>query len=188
MTVVDRDAIRTALGAVAELLEYPTRDPRPPLARLLARVGPRVAKDLDRFAAFALGAPQHEREELHTTTFDLSPVCPPYVGHHLCGESPVRGLFLARLAGVYAAHGFSPSDGELPDHVATALRFAATAHGKDRDDLVQDGLVPAVAKMREALRGRANPYRHLLAGLQRLLAEELASRQRPVPTAEEATP
>lgn len=186
--MVDRDDLRTALGAVAELLEYPTRDPRPPLARVLARVGPRVARDLDRFATFALGATQHEREELHTTTFDLSPICPPYVGHHLCGESPVRGLFLARLAGVYAAHGFTPSDGELPDHLATALRFAATAHGRDRDDLVQDGLVPAVAKMREALRGRTNPYRHLFAALQRLLAEELASRPRPVSTVQEVTP
>lgn len=185
--MVDRDALRAALAAAAELLEYPSRDPRPPLARVLARVSPRIARELDRFAAWALGAPQEAREELHTTTFDLSPLCPPYVGHHLCGESPVRGLFLSRLAGVYAAHGFVPPPGELPDHLATALRFAAAAHGRDRDDLVEDGLVPAVAKMREALRGRANPYRYLLGGVQRLLAEEIASRLRAVP-AEEITP
>jgi nitrate reductase delta subunit len=185
--MVDRDAIRTSLAGIAELLEYPTRDPRPPLARVLARVGPRIARDLDRYAAWALGTTQHEREELHTTTFDLSPLCPPYVGHHLCGESPVRGLFLARLAGVYAAHGFRPPGGELPDHVASALRFASAAHGRDRDELVEDGLVPAVAKMRETLRGRANPYRYLLAGLQRLLAEDLASRPRSVESSKEVT-
>lgn len=186
--MVDRDALRLALAGVAELFDYPSRDPRPPLACVLARVSARTARELDRFAAWALSTPQDAREELHTTTFDLSPLCPPYVGHHLCGESPSRGLFLSRLAGVYAAHGFVPTAGELPDHVATALRFAAAAHGRDRDELVEDGLVPAVAKMREALRGRPNPYRHLLGGLQRLLEEEIASRPRAIPQAEEVTP
>ncbi|HYG67805.1 MAG TPA: molecular chaperone TorD family protein [Anaeromyxobacteraceae bacterium] len=186
--MVDRDAIRIALAAIAELLEYPSRDPRPPLARVLARVGPRVGRDLDRFAGWALGTAQHDREELYGTTFDLAPICPPYVGHHLVGESPLRGVFLARLAGVYAAHGFVPPPGELPDHLATALRFAATAHGRDRDVLVEDGLVPAIAKMREALRGRPNPYRHLLAGVQRLLEAEVASRPRPVPAEKEVAP
>jgi nitrate reductase delta subunit len=188
--VTDRDAIRIALGAYGELLAYPSQDLRPAIARALARVSTRTARPLHPFAEWAIATPAAAREELYGTTFDLDPVCAPYVGHHLCGESPVRGLFLARLAGVYAAHGFAAPQGELPDHLAIVLRFVARAHGKDRDDLVTDGLVPAVAKMREALRGRPNPYRQLLTSLARLLAEaEEASRAAaPLARAEEVTP
>lgn len=186
--MTDRDAVRLALGALAELLDYPVGDPRPPLARALERVNARTARALDRFAAWALRTPAPEREEHYTATFDLSPDCPPHVGHHLCGEHPTRGAFLARLAGVYAAHGFAAAPDELPDHLSTVLRFVAAAHGRDRDALVDDGLVPAVAKMRAALRGRASPYRHLLAGLERLLEEERAVRLGEAPRPEEATP
>jgi nitrate reductase delta subunit len=113
-------------------------------------------------------------QELYTATFDLGPACAPYLGTHLLGEdSPVRGPLLATLAELHAAEGFRPRE-ELQDHVAEVLGFVAMARpGPARDDLVRDGLLPALAKMIEALPD-ANPYREPLAAA-RAAAEPLVA-------------
>jgi nitrate reductase delta subunit len=107
-------------------------------------------------------------QELYSTTFDLDPACAPYVGHHLCGDSPRRGTFMARLADVYRQDGFAGAgaQGELPDHVAVVLRYlAAVPTGAERQALLEDGLVPALDRMLSAPLDDDNPYRSLLAAL-----------------------
>jgi nitrate reductase delta subunit len=157
------------LAAFAELLEYPARDPVPAARRcrdLLARRG--AARHLDHFLDRAGRARPHEMEELYSTTFDLDPACAPYVGHHLCGDSPRRGTFMARLADVYRQDGFAGAgaQGELPDHVAVVLRYlAAVPTGAERQALLEDGLVPALDRMLSAPLDDDNPYRSLLAAL-----------------------
>lgn len=162
-----------ALADFAEILSYPGpgADPAAAARRCLDRVADHEARALlARFLARAEQAGPHEMEELFTSTFDLRPASAPYVGHQLCGESPQRGAFLARLAEVYQEEGFRP-EGELPDHLSVVLRFLATARpGPAREDLLTDGLVPALERMLAELADPENPYRAVLAALRAALA------------------
>jgi nitrate reductase delta subunit len=166
----DDARMRETLGAIGELLRYPCGGAAEAARRALelGRGTPAEAA-LARFAERAGAADAAALEELYTSTFDLDPACVPYVGHQLVGESPVRGPFLAELMGVYARCGYRPRQ-ELGDHVAEVLGYLAVAPaGPDRDDLVRDGLLPALEKMVEALRDRENPYLGLLVAVQSTL-------------------
>jgi nitrate reductase delta subunit len=158
------------LDAFASLLSYPSFDPAPVArwcAGLLSGRG-ESSRHLARFLARAESAGPHEMEELYSSTFDLDPACAPYVGHHLCGESPQRGVFMARLADVYRKDGFRDGrpGGELPDHLSVVLRYLAEVpSGPDRQALLEDGLVPALDRMLASPLDPENPYRSLLAAL-----------------------
>lgn len=170
MTALER---RTQLlDAFAELLSYPAADPAPAARRcreLVLRRG--AAEGLDRFLARAARAGAHGLEEAYSSTFDLEPSCAPYVGHHLCGDGPQRGLFLARLVEVYRQDGFAGGGGELPDHLAVVLRYlAATPAGEARQALLEDGLVPALDRMLAALEDPDAVYRPVLAALREEVA------------------
>jgi nitrate reductase delta subunit len=157
-----------ALGDFAELLSYPEADPASTARRCRERVVARARKHLDAFVDRAERAPRHALEEAFSAAFDLEPACAPYVGYHLCGDGPLRGQFLAELAGVYTAAGFTPPGptAELPDHLAVVLRFlAGTPGGEARDALLEDGLAPALERMLGAFGGSDNPYRFVLAAL-----------------------
>src|SRR5512133_1479081 len=134
----------------AELLSYPTQG----IEAVAEAVGaPRFFQD----------ASLTELQESYTVAFDLQPACAPYFGHHLLGEdSPLRGPLLAKLAEIYGAQGFRPRD-ELGDHVAEVLRFLSIAPASAaRDDLVRDGLLPALRKMVDGFEGEGHPYREVL--------------------------
>lgn len=63
-----------------------------------------------------------EWEKLYTSTLDLNPVSPPYVGYMIWGDHYARGEFLARLNRDMRAAGVD-LDGELPDHLVPVLRY-----------------------------------------------------------------
>jgi nitrate reductase molybdenum cofactor assembly chaperone NarJ/NarW len=160
---------RQVFEAFADLLSYPSTDPAAAARRCRELVGSRgSAGHLDRLVARAEAARPHELEEVYSSTFDLDPACAPYVGHHLCGEGPRRGVFMARLADVYRQDGFDGGSlpGELPDHISVVLRYlAAVPAGASRQALLQDGLVPALDRMLEAPLDPGNFYRSVLAAL-----------------------
>ncbi|MFT3914525.1 MAG: nitrate reductase molybdenum cofactor assembly chaperone [Anaeromyxobacteraceae bacterium] len=162
-----RPVSNRALGAFAELLTYPVRDPADVARECLGLVArPEATRRLERFATVAAAAGPHELEERYSEAFDLDPACPPYLGHHLCGESPRRGAFMARLAGVYRDDGFADDSGELPDHLAVVLRYlAAVPAGASRDALLADALRPALDRMAESLRESSNPYASVIDAL-----------------------
>lgn len=162
------------LQAFADLLSYPATDPAPAARRCRELVGAGDAADhLSRFVARAEAARPHEMEEIYSSTFDLDPACAPYVGHHLCGEGPRRGVFMAKLADVYRQDGFEggASQGELPDHLVVVLHYlAAVPSGHSRQALLRDALVPALDKMLEAPLDPDNVYRSVLAALREEVA------------------
>ncbi|MGC4001348.1 MAG: nitrate reductase molybdenum cofactor assembly chaperone [Anaeromyxobacter sp.] len=171
MTAPDRQ--RQLLGAFAELLAYPAADPAPAARRCRELLGPRAGSRLDAFVARAEQARPHELEELYSATFDLEPACAPYVGHHLCGEGPQRGVFMARLVGVYRQDGFDDATPgrELPDHLTVVLRYLASAPaGPSRQALLEDGLVPALDRMLAAPPAPDDAYRAVLAALREEVA------------------
>jgi nitrate reductase molybdenum cofactor assembly chaperone NarJ/NarW len=114
-----------------------------------------------------------QMQELYTSTFDMQPVCYPYVGYQLFGESYKRGAFMARLNGAYHASGYS-AETELPDHICVILRFLGLEIARAEDDfgnaLVREGLIPALEKMADVLKQTDNPYHHVVAALLFLLA------------------
>jgi len=162
------------LAGFAELMVYPAGDPGPAARLCLGLVRDRdAAAELSAFLARADRARPHELEELYSATFDLDPACAPYLGHHLCGDGPLRGTFLARLAEVYRTDGFpvAAPDGELPDHLAVVLRYlAVVASGPGRQALLEDALVPALDKMLAALQDPLNPYRSVLSAMRKEVA------------------
>jgi len=172
MLAVDRQ--QQLFSAFADLLTYPAADPASAARRCHGLVRARdSAAALEAFVNHAERAGPHQLEELYAATFDLDPSCAPYLGHHLCGDGPRRGTFLARLAEVYRQDGFAmaAADGELPDHVVVVLRYlAAVAEGADRRALLEDALVPALDKMLTTLEDPTNVYRSVLSALRKEVA------------------
>jgi nitrate reductase molybdenum cofactor assembly chaperone NarJ/NarW len=158
----------------AALLEYPT----PALARQvnacldsLNPVQPAAAEELTQFQSSLQQHSQAQIEELYTRTFDMQPVCYPYIGYQLFGESYKRGAFMARLVEGYRLNGFDAGK-ELPDHVSVVLRFLAHSPEAWKSDfgqpLLLEALLPALEKMAQALAG--NPYQAILSALLLFLA------------------
>jgi nitrate reductase delta subunit len=174
---------RRLCGAFAELLSYPGGGVAEVArrARVLAREGAddgAAADDeatdaLSRFCGHVESSDVRALQELYTSAFDLQPACAPYVGHQLLGEdSPLRGPFLAKLAEIYRGEGFTPRE-ELGDHVAEVLRFLATGRGGlAREELLHDGLVPALRRMIETFQDERHPYRDLLVAVRGNLRAE----------------
>jgi nitrate reductase molybdenum cofactor assembly chaperone NarJ/NarW len=156
----------------AELCSYPTADLASTVAAcsaLLRKDYPESASSLEHFAGFLHAQLPARLEEIYTATFDLQPVCHPYVGYQLCGESQQRAMFLMQLNRLYLSYGFVPGV-ELPDHLSTLLRFIGTRAPLDcRRELIEDGLLPALAKMLEGPDSLAHPYSAPLQALRSFL-------------------
>ncbi len=132
-------------------------------AEALAADHPAAAARLARFAAFALGSGEGALEEAYTRAFDVAPLASPYLGDQLFGATAERSALLAGLRELGRGAGID-AGAELPDHVAEVLRLAAAPIPADvRDDLLRDGLVPALAKMHAALEEARHPWADVLA-------------------------
>jgi nitrate reductase molybdenum cofactor assembly chaperone NarJ/NarW len=164
----------------AELLEYPTpalSQQARACAERLRKLNSQAATPLDGFCHSIQELPTSQMEELYTCTFDVQPVCYPYIGYHLYGESYKRGAFMAQLNEDYHKHGFSAGN-ELPDHVAIVLRFLAQGplgrNGDFGQALLREGLVPTLGKMSKALGDQTgNPYMAVISALLLVLTEEM---------------
>jgi len=108
-------------------------------------------------------------QELFTTTFDMQPVCYPYIGFHLYGESYKRGAFMAQLNEAYHGIGYS-AEQELPDNLSVILRFigfdSENRYTEFSQALLSDGVLPALEKMLKVFgEGSENPYFAILSAL-----------------------
>ena len=112
-----------------------------------------------------------EREEIFTRTFDLSPVCTPYVGIHLFGEENYkRGELMSHLNESYHKVQYS-STGELPDHLGVLLPYAAQTSEEEFRSLVEFCLLGPIARMIQKL-GDKNAYEVFLETIQAVLKKE----------------
>jgi nitrate reductase delta subunit len=147
-----------ALALLGRLLTYPRAD----FDEILAQAQDALdSLPLLAFRGALATLSPDQREELYTATFDVTPRCVPYVSIHLFGEENFkRGEFMAALHSQYDQAGFDPG-GELPDHLAILLGYAATLDEPARRELVEFCLLGPAAKIIQAL-PVGHPYRYLL--------------------------
>jgi nitrate reductase delta subunit len=153
---------------LAAILEYPTSflwEHLEGCIHILAASHDGAADLLRRFKSFLEQTPISEMEEIYTRTFDLQPLCFPYVGYHLFGEDTRRGMFMVKLKERYRFYDFSPGN-ELPDHLAVMLRFLARLEeGEESGELVRACIIPSLEKMIRGFGDRENAYRLVMEAL-----------------------
>ncbi len=116
-------------------------------------------------------------EEAFTGTFDLQAHCHPYIGYQLCGESQQRTLFMIKLQELYKQHDFD-SGNELPDHLTELLRFIGSISDQAcRQEIIEDGLLPALEKITGGIESDGHPYMALLHALQHFLSETVTDEE-----------
>ncbi|MBL1077027.1 nitrate reductase molybdenum cofactor assembly chaperone [Nocardia sp. 2] len=93
-------------------------------------------------------------------TFDHRKRFSPYLTWFAHGDTRKRGMALLRFKQVYRDHGLLIDDGELPDHLAVVLEFAA-AHPKTGQQLLIEHRA-GVEVMRLALRDAGSPWTGVL--------------------------
>lgn len=165
------------LRAFADLLDYPTPQVHQQAEACLSELQaiPEAAQSLEMFQCGIANLSLECLQELYTVTFDMQPLCYPYVGYHLFGESYKRGAFMAQLNETYHAHDFCPQQ-ELPDHLPVALRYLGLEAARREEDfgsaLIVEVILPALTKMCQAFNQQTeNPYASLLSALQVALAQ-----------------
>lgn len=137
----------------------------------LERLNSAAAAPMASFAVALQGRSAAEMEELYTSTFDLQPSCHPYVGYQIFGEGQQRTLFLVHLQQLYRQHDYSACS-ELPDHLTTILDFIGSLSDQDcAQELIRDGLLPALEKISAELDATDNPYLPLMEAIQHFLEE-----------------
>jgi nitrate reductase molybdenum cofactor assembly chaperone NarJ/NarW len=139
------------LGLFADILDYPA----PGLARkaaecaaLISAAQPEAGALLESFRGFAEENSLGKLQEVYSGFFDLNSICHPYVGYQLFGENYKRSVFLIGLKKAYRDEGFEATASDIPDRLSIVLRFVAHSKGGEEiDDLLNRGLLPALARM-----------------------------------------
>lgn len=168
-----KDSTASLFDSFAALLEYPSSDVDEETQRcleLMKSINPEAAEMFEKFSNAVEGNSLQRMQELFTTTFDMQPVCYPYVGFHLYGESYKRGAFMAQLNEAYHGIGYS-TEQELPDNLAVILRFigfdSENRYSEFSQALISDGVLPSLEKMLKVFgEGSENPYFGILSALQ----------------------
>jgi nitrate reductase molybdenum cofactor assembly chaperone NarJ/NarW len=171
-----KDPTSILYGLFADLLDYPTLATSLKAGHCYERLQqsqPDVAPLLESFYHALEQRSLGQMQELFTTTFDMQPVCYPYIGYQLFGESYKRGAFMAQLNEAYHAFDYS-AEQELPDQLSAILRFLSLDAGNRQSDFCQslrnEGLIPALEKMLKTFGEQSeNPYFRLLSALQLFL-------------------
>ncbi|SFO92203.1 nitrate reductase molybdenum cofactor assembly chaperone [Actinomadura madurae] len=129
------DAQLAAAWQVASLLlGYPDEQllaRRPLLRRAVAGLPAPVAEPLGRVLDHLDATAPQDLAADYVATFDHRKRCCLYLTYYAYGDTRKRGMALLRFKQAYDAAGLVLDGGELPDHLAVVLEFAATG------DLVQ---------------------------------------------------
>lgn len=162
-------------AALSKVLEYP----RPGLMGLLEDLRsllgencPAAAAEVLAFKEMTTGWTCEHLEEAYTRAFDCAPVAAPYLSVYLFGpESFKRAELMSGFMGAYSRSGFD-SGTELPDHVATVLRYALSCDPAEWEEIARWCLRGPIEKMARALTEAGNPYAHLLRSVDELMDQD----------------
>lgn len=141
------DLRRRLLSLFTRLLEYPGPESvewARTCEQLLAEAEPEAAGYIQAFRRYLEATPIGRLQETYTAFFDLNPVCAPYLGYQLFGETYRRSVLMLALLDRYRAAGFEFNRSELPDRISVVMHYASASGD---DDLVVEGLIPALRRM-----------------------------------------
>lgn len=111
--------------------------------------------------------------ELYSQTFVLNPLCPLDIGYHVFGDNDNRVELLAKLREMEAAYELGQAN-QSPDHLPVLLRLLTKLEDKERRHaLIVELLIPALARMLDALNKANNPYQDLIEVISNALKNEL---------------
>ena len=86
-------------------------------------------------------------------------------------------MFLMKLNEIYKQHDFQAGL-ELPDHIGEMLRFVGITDDQNcRQELLDDGLAPALEKLIPGIENDEHPYKGVLKALHSFLTEDNAAAQ-----------
>lgn len=163
-----------ALLALADLLEYPGVDWPQRLELIGASLGDEA---LVEFSGQIETLPLAALQETYTQTFDPNPVATLEIGFHLFGENYKRGLFLAQLRETEEQYALDEPR-QLPDYLPTLLRLLTRLDDRElREDLIAECLLPAIGKMKTALKSKENLYAPLVEAVEARLKAEAPARR-----------
>jgi nitrate reductase molybdenum cofactor assembly chaperone len=124
------DAQRTIAWQTASLLlGYPDEElfaRRPLLREAVAALPAAVGGPLSRFIDHLDATDPAVLAAEYVATFDHRKRCCLYLTYYAYGDTRKRGMALLRFKHAYRAARLVLDDGELPDHLAVVLEFAAT--------------------------------------------------------------
>jgi nitrate reductase molybdenum cofactor assembly chaperone NarJ/NarW len=162
----------------AQLLDYPDASLPQRIQESIAElktIWPEAARLLGHFRHSQQSLGIARLQEAYTATFDLQPESTLNLGYHLFGEDQRRGMFLAKLKEFYQKADIDTGS-ELPDHLCHLLRYvAAGPESEESRAIIADCLLPAVAKVAQGMKPKADPYQPVLDALLFCLENESAS-------------
>lgn len=158
------DEHAVARAAAAWLLWYPDEELAEQLPRISAAVatlGEPLSAPLTAFLEHLHGTPILQVQRHYVSVFDMKRRACPYLTYWTDGDTRNRGAAILRFKQAYTEAGFSPSNRELPDHLAVLLEFAALGDRQVGDALLAEHAAP-IRLMREALVELESAYAHVL--------------------------
>ncbi|MEU4742496.1 nitrate reductase molybdenum cofactor assembly chaperone [Actinosynnema sp. NPDC023658] len=159
MTFTDTELV-TAWQVQSLLIGYPDRHllERVPLLRsATATLPPPLAQPLHAFLDHLDATPPTELAADYVATFDHRKRFSPYLTYFAYGDTRKRGMALLRFKHAYRAAGLELDDGELPDHLAVVLEFAATGDPASGRRLLTEHRA-GLELMRMGLREAGSPW------------------------------
>jgi nitrate reductase molybdenum cofactor assembly chaperone NarJ/NarW len=159
----DRDSL-LVWRIAALLIDYPGEelvrvlpDLRAAASSLPAPAGPALVSFIDH----ARSSTGSELAQHYVENFDLRKRNCLHLSYYAYGDTRKRGMALLRFKHAYRAAGLEPDDGELPDHLAVVLEFAATGDALRAERLLQEHRA-AVELIRLSLEEHRSPYADVL--------------------------
>lgn len=161
---------------LADVVSYPQADLENTVSECVELLDvdlPDAAKEMRRFLDFIGKEPLGTLEEIYTSTFDINPLCPPYAGYYLFGDTHKRGDFLVKLKNDYKVYDFAV-EGELPDHLAVMLQFLAILEDEySAQSLISECMVPALEEMEKKTAKNGGPYHHVIRAILMFFRKEM---------------
>ncbi len=157
-------ARQAAWQAASVLLSYPDEElgrRLPLLRRVLGSLPPDLAEPLDEFVAHAEATPLLVLAAHYVETFDHQRRCCLYLTYYAHGDTRKRGMALLAFKSAYRRAGLELDAGELPDHLAVVLEFAAMGDPDAGRQLLLDHRA-GIELLRLALEESGSPYAHVL--------------------------
>ncbi len=150
--------------AASLLLSYPDEElpVRLPLLRRVVRSLPGdLSEPLELFLSHCEATPVLELAAHYVETFDHRRRCCLYLTYYAHGDTRKRGMALLAVKNAYRRAGLELDPGELPDHLAVVLEFAATADPEAGRQLLLDHRA-GIELLRLALEESGSPFAHVV--------------------------